>query len=186
MVTTMLRKINGVEATFSPGAKITDIKLHSRLWLAGRMQMASPQSLYPIIVRTTANTVLINSYPDPDGEFLGPGSPQQITFLMEHSSSDEEALRKIMRYKYFKKLQLLFCVMVLAPHSIEGVLEKQVGKYLEKMRKRKELSCKWEWANKAAGQFGHVSGVRIYDTDTNHLTVISEKLEVLYSGHVAF
>jgi hypothetical protein len=78
-----------------------------------------------------------------------------------------------------------YSVQVLAPHLIADVLEKVMEACLDKECGGKQGNCKWEWLNRGKGQFGHISGVRVYDKNKSHLQAVREKLEVLYKGHVA-
>jgi hypothetical protein len=186
METTMLRLINGVEVTFGPGANITSINLDFRLWLTGRMHTTPASSPFPVLMETFATHTVLVSPPDDSHSSYVPSSSPQSTFRIEGFSNNESAIRALGQVVHVSKTrELLFSVQVLAPHLIADVLEKATETYLDKECGGKEGSCKWEWLNRGKGQFGHISGVRVYDTNKSHLQAMREKLEVLYKGHVA-
>jgi hypothetical protein len=139
-----------------------------------------------VLVETFANRTVLVTPPDDLYSSHVPSSSPQSTFRIERFSNNENAIRALGQIVHVSKTrELLFSVQVLAPHLNAGVLEKATEACLDKECGGKEGSCKWEWLNRGKGQFGYISGVRVYDTDKSHLQAVREKLEVLYKGHVA-
>jgi hypothetical protein len=103
-------------------------------------------------------------------------------FVIRFQKAEHVLLAVTLGSEVCKKMELLYCVFILAPWRVVNLFEKEIVILLDEAVAGRERGGSWTWINKGSE---HTVGVSVYNIAKRHLLDIKIDLEVMFSDHIA-